>query len=181
MIQMLFSPSVSSCGQTSCSLVNISWQRSTKALLPLINTPLLHMNISSGSIIETCMYIYTPLPNKISNFAVLTTYIDFNKHNSTASNENLFGVTSEAPRKLLNSLHNHVVVLKKLCPLLLLHRRWCFRSYVNVAVLQNTEKLLTHAQGHVNNFWTDTSMLLIIRHCRGRRYCTVTLCLNFGS
>lgn len=39
MIQMLFSPSVSSWGQTSCSLTIMALQRSTNTLLPLISAP----------------------------------------------------------------------------------------------------------------------------------------------
>lgn len=46
MIQMLFSPSVSSWGQTSCSLINMAWQRSTNPLQPLIDAPSLHTNIT---------------------------------------------------------------------------------------------------------------------------------------
>lgn len=45
MIQMLFSPSVSSWGQASCSLLNMAWQRSTNTLLPLIDAPSLHIDI----------------------------------------------------------------------------------------------------------------------------------------
>lgn len=77
------------------------------------------------------------------------------------------------------SLHSHVVVTQKLCPLLFIHRSRCFCSYINVTMLQPTEKLLTHMQSCVDDFWTNKSMPHMIRFCTKKEE-FIALSLSFA-